>query len=203
MNLKVVSDDLLVIDYTDYHEKYPDNPVPATGVCFTMTPDDRVGAFCILNPRHLPFEAINLEENPALVTTEGGQAAKQCECICRAQRDEGRKWVLLIELKYCTKDNIPSNMQNAFDKLDQCYDFLCKEKHFFDDAQYRVYLCPSHPEHDTMKPFGEFIFNQDRLLALKDKGANLLYANAVEILTPEYLRKAPSVPRRYQFNADS
>lgn len=199
MNLSVISDDLLVIDYTDYHEQNPAVQIPTNGVFFTVEPDERIGAFCILNPRHISFDAINLEENPALVTDEGGHAAKQCECICRAHREEGRRWVLLVELKYCTEDNIPDNMQNAFDKLDQCYDFLREKKHFFDDAQYKVYLCPSHPEHETMKPFGEFIFNQDRLLSLKSKGADLLYANAVEILTPEYLRKAPSIPRRYQF----
>lgn len=199
MNLDNIIDDLLVVDFTEFHKEHPNEALPSEGVLFIEQPDDRLGAFCILNPSHLPFEAINLEENPSLVTDENGNLVKQCECICRAHREKGKRWVLLLELKYCTEDNIPLNMQNALDKLCKCYDFLKVKKHFFDDNLYRVYLCASHPEHDTVKPFGGFICNQDRLLELNDKGVKLLYCNAVKVLTPEYLAKV-GVPRKYQFS---
>lgn len=172
--------------------------MPSEGVLFIEQPDDRLGAFCILNPNHLSFEAINLETNSHLVTDENGNLAKQCECICRAHRQEGKRWVLLLELKYCKEDNILLNMQNALEKLDECYDFLNEKKHFFDNNPHRVYLCASHPEHETTQPFEAFIYNQDRLLELNDKGVKLLYCNAIKILTPEYLAKA-DVPRKYQF----
>lgn len=165
---------------------------------FLEHPDKRLGAFCILNPSHLPFEAINLETHPNLVTDENGQMTKQCECICRAHRQAGKRWVLLLELKYCSEDNIPANMQNALEKLDKCYDFLKEKKRFFDDNQYRIYLCASHPEHEASRPFGEFIYNQDRLLCLNDKGVKFLYCNAVKILTAEYITKAVT-PHKYQF----
>lgn len=198
MNPENITDDLLVVDFTEYHNTHPNEAVPSEGVQFIEQPDDRLGAFCILNPKHYPFEAINLETTPHLVTDENGKPAKQCECICRAHRKEGKRWVLLLELKYCTEDNILSNMQNAFDKLDKCYDFLNDKKQFFADNPYRVYLCASHPEHDTVEPFKNFINNQDRLLGLNDKGVKLLYSNAIKVLTPEYLAKA-DVPRKYQF----
>lgn len=198
MNLNSIVDDLLIVDFTEYHKEHPEESLPSNGVMFIEQPDNRLGAFCILNPNHLPYEAINLETNPRLVTDEKGQLVKQCECICRAHRQEGKRWVLLLELKYCSEDNIPSNMQNALDKLDKCYDFLKDKQHFFDDNPYRIYLCASHPEHDTVKPFGEFIYNQDRLLGLNEKGVKLLYCNAVKVLTPEYLVKT-DCPRKYQF----
>ncbi len=89
-------------------------------------------------------------------------------------------------------------MQNALEKLYECYDFLNVTKHFFYDGSYRVYLCASHPEHEVVGPFNEFIYNQDRLLQLNDKGVKLLYCNAVKILTPEYIAKA-EVPHKYKF----
>lgn len=198
MNLENIVGDLLVVDFTEYHQKHPNETIPSEGVMFIEQPDNRLGAFCILNPQHLPFETINIEENPTIVTDDNGKLVKQCECICRAKRENGRRWVLLLELKYCSEKNIPANMQNAFDKLDKCFDFLKNTKHYFDNQRYRIYLCASHPEHETVKPFGEFIYNQKRLLELNDKGAKFLYCNAVKILTPEYLAKS-DIPRKYRF----
>jgi len=192
-----ITDNLFVVDYTEYHNQHPNEELPSEGVSFLQEPDSRLGAFCILNPSHYPFQAINLERHKYLVTDDAGKSSKQCECICRAERNKGKRWILLLELKYCSEDNIPTNMQNAFDELESCYQFLKIQKHFFDDAPYRVYLCASHPEHPTIRPFGEFIFNQDRLLTLNDEGLKVIYRNAVKILTPEYLSEA-EVPRRYQ-----
>ncbi len=196
MNLNNITDDLLVVDYTEYHRKHPDEKLPSDGVTFIDKPDPRLKAFCILNPNHHPYEVINLEENPDIVTDSNGNLVPQSECICSAHREKGKRWIMLVELKYCSENNIPRNMQDALKKLEKCFDFLNEEKHMFDDPPHRVYLCISHPEHDTVKPFGEFIYNQDRLLRLKDRGANLLYCNAVKVLTPEYITKALS-PRRF------
>lgn len=198
MNLENITTDLLVVDYTEYHQRHPEEEIPSKGVHFIEQPDNRLGAFYILNPQQHPFEVINLETTPQLVTNESGELVKQCECICRAHREKGkRRWILLLELKYCIEDNIPVNMQNALLKLEKCYDFLV-DKQFFADCPYKVYLGISHPEHDTIKPFGEFINNQDRLLGLNEKGVQLLYCNAIKILTPEYLAKTTDVPRRYR-----
>ena len=198
MNLDSIIEDLLVVDFTEYHKNHPEESIPSDGVMFIEQPDKRLGAFCILNPKHLPYQAINLEENPHIVTDEHGNSVKQCECICRAHRDQGKRWMLLLELKYCSENNIPNNVINALDKLEKCYEFLLNKKHYFDDNPYRIYFCISHPEHETSKPFGEFIYNQERLLTLKDKGVILLYSNAIRILTPEYLGKAEA-PHKYQF----
>ena len=198
MNLDNITDDLLVVDFTEYHKKHPTEAIPSEGVTFLEQPDSRLGAFCILNPNHLPYQAINLETNPHLVTDEHGNLVKQCECICLAHREKDKRWALLLELKYCDENNIQDNMQNALEKLDKCYDFLNEKKHFFDDNPYRVYLCASHPEHETTQPFEAFVYNQDRLLGLNDKGVKFLYCNAVKILTTEYLMKV-AVPHKYQF----
>lgn len=201
MNLESIIADLLIVDFTEYHKEHPDEILPSHGVLFIEQPDKRLGAFCMLNPHHLPFEAINLEKQPILVTDSHGCLVQQCECICRAQRGIGKKWVLLLELKYCKKGNININMRNALYKLDKCYDFLKNEKHFFDDNSYRVYLCASHPEHNMIQPFESFFNNQDTIISLNEKGVKLLYCNAVKILTPEYLQKA-EVPRRYLADRD-
>lgn len=199
MNIDNITEDLLIVDYTEYHQKHPAEILPSDGVMFIESPDPRLGAFCILNPNHHPYSAINLETNPGLVTDEKGQAVKQCECICCAHRTEGRRWIMLLELKYCEKDNIPDNMQNALEKLEKCYDFLNEKKQYFDGCQYKVYICASHPEYEVSEPFGSFIYNQDRLLDLKEKKSiNLLYCNAVKILTPEHLQQS-KVPHKYQF----
>lgn len=197
MNSKVFSDDLIIIDFTEYHQRHPKEKVPSNGVHFTTQPDNRLGAFCILNPNKLPFEAINLEANPGLVTDEHGQPVKQCECICRAQREKSKRWGLLLELKYCAEKNIPKNMQNAFKKLEECHEFLDRQR-FFSDNPYRIYWAISHPEHDTVEPFENFINDQDRVLGLNEKGIKLLYCNAIRILTTEYLAKSKK-PRKYQF----
>lgn len=197
MNPDDITGDLLIADYTEYRKEHPTETLPSGGVAFLERPDSRLGSFCILNPRHLPFEAINLEENPQLVTGSDGKLVKQCECICRALREKGKRWVLLLELKYCKADNIPANMRNALEKLVKCHDFLNVEKHFFDGNPCRIYLCASHPEHEAAEPFGNFINNQDKLLGLNEKGLKFLYCNAVSVLTPEYL-KAAYTPRKYR-----
>lgn len=198
MNLNDIIDDLFVVDFTEYQRQHPKEKLPADGVMFIEQPDERVGAFCILNPDHLSYEVINLETNPNLTTDESGNQVKQPECICKAHRDTGKRWVLLLELKYCTENNIPRSMQNALEKFIEYYDFLKEKKHFFDDNSYRVYVCASHPEHEVTQPFGEFIFDQNKILVLNEEGVKLLYCNAVKILTPEYLAKT-DIPRRYQF----
>ena len=82
MNLDNIIEDLLVVDFTEYHKNHPEESLPSEGVMFIEQPDKRLGAFCILNPNHIPYQAINLEENPNIVTDEHGNSVKQCECIC-------------------------------------------------------------------------------------------------------------------------
>ena len=198
MNLDNITNNLLVVDFTEYHRKHPVEPLPSNGVMFLEEPDDRLGAFCMLNPNQISYKAINVEENQGLVTNDLGQPVKQCECIFKANREEGRRWIMLLELKYCKEHNIPTNMQNALYELEECYDFLKHEKKYFDDNSYLIYLCVSHPEYETATPFESFLCNQNKLLELNEKGAKFLYCNAVKILTPEYLAKV-NVPHRYQF----
>lgn len=187
MDLNNIKSDILVVDYTEYCKSTPYDTTPSRGVCFIENPDERLGVFCILNPNHVSYKAINLEETKTLVTDNAGNSVKQCECICEAYRRAGRRWILLLELKYCKEENISSNMLEALDKLEKCYDFLNNEKDFFKSNLYRVYLCASHPEHETIEPFGRFICNQDKLLRLKDKGLIFIYKNAIKIHTPEYI----------------
>ena len=52
MNIDNITDDLLIVDYTEYHQKHPAENLPSHGVMFIETPDPRLGAFCILNPNH-------------------------------------------------------------------------------------------------------------------------------------------------------
>lgn len=198
MNPDAITDSLLVVDFTEYHKNHPTESLPSNGVMFIEEPDDRLGAFCLLNPNHISYEAINIEENQAIVTDNSGKPAKQCECIFKANREKGRRWVMLLELKYCKEHNIPINMQNALYEIEACYDFLKNEKHYFKEHSYIIYLCVSHPEHEIVMPFENFLCNQNKLLELNEKGAKFLYCNAVKILTPEYIVKT-AVPHKYQF----
>ncbi len=198
MNLNNITDNLFIVDYTEYHKNHPIESLPSNGVMFIEEPDCRLGAFCILNSNHISYKAINVEENQGLLTNSLGKLVKQCECIFKANREEGRRWIMLLELKYCKERNIPTNMQNALYELEECYDFLKNEKHYFEDSSYLIYLCVSHPEYEVVTPFENFLCNQNKLLELKEKGVIFLYCNAIKILTPEYLVKA-NVPHRYQF----
>ena len=84
MNINNITNNLLVVDFTEYHKKHPEESLPSNGVMFLEEPDDRLGAFCMLNPNHVSYKAINIEENQALVTNRSGQLVKQCECIFKA-----------------------------------------------------------------------------------------------------------------------
>lgn len=198
MDRESITGDLLVADYTEFVKTHPDADVPSKGVCFLDAPDERIGAFCILNPNHLAFNALNLENHPSLVTS-GGQRVRNVECVCNAIRDHGRRWVAFVELKYpgC-EDNIPVNMADAFDKFEVCINTVMKENRYLEGLECKVFAIASHPEFELTQPFGSFICNQERLLSLKDNGITLIYHNAVKISTPEFLMPA-EVPARYKF----
>lgn len=53
MNLDNIIEDLLVVDFTEYHKNHPEESLPSEGVMFIEQPDKRLGAFCILNPNHI------------------------------------------------------------------------------------------------------------------------------------------------------
>ena len=190
--------DLLVVDYTKYHQDHPEEELPSEGVHFLNVPDIRLGSFCVRNPKPITIEAINLEKTHSLTKKEDGSTVKQCECICKAHREDGEKrWVLLLELKYCSEKNIPDNMLNAMGKFEKYVDFLMG-KHYFDDAPYNIYVCASHPEHEVTESFGSFLINQDRILTLSKKGVRLLYTNAVKAISEERLIKVDT-PEKYKF----
>ena len=198
MDRKGIRGDLLVADFTDYKSMHPEEQLPSNGVCFLDAPDARVGSFCFLNPSHYPFDAINLEEHPALVGRDG-VAGRNVECICNADRENGRRWVAFLELKYprC-EDNIPGNMVDAFGKFEECVKMVMEDNKYLEGVDCNIYAIASHPEFEQTQPFGAFICNQDRLLSLADKGITLIYGNAVRIATPEFLFLAKT-PARYKF----
>lgn len=200
MDRSGITDDLLVVDYTEYRQTHPQEVTPSKGVCFLDAPDKRIGAFSFLNPQNYPFDAINLEEHPALLTDKNGRKVRNVECICSANRKAGRRWVAFLELKYpdC-EDNIPQNMADAFDKFEICIDTVMKDNHYLEGMDCNVYAIASHPEYEQAQPFGEFIYDQTRMLNMTDKGIILLHCNAVRISTPEYLYST-EVPARYKYS---
>ena len=45
MNINNITNNLLVVDFTEYHKKHPEESLPSNGVMFLEEPDDRLGAF--------------------------------------------------------------------------------------------------------------------------------------------------------------
>ncbi len=195
-----VTNDLLVVDYTDYVETHPQELVQANGVCFLDAPDNRIGAFCFLNPSHLSFDALNLEGHQAWYTREDGTLARNCECVCRSNRATlGKRWLAFLELKYPKKEEaIPQNMLDALDKFEECINLVLRQEQF-QGNEFRIYAIASHPEYAQSQPFGSFVYNQDHLLSLKDKGIALIYGNAVKIDTTEFISLA-DVPARFKYS---
>lgn len=199
MDRENVTGDLLVVDYTDYLKNHPQEVVLSKGVCFLDEPDKRIGAFCFLNQNHLSFNAMNLENHPAWYIRADGTLAKNCECVCCSNRTTpGKRWVAFLELKYPqSEEAIPQNMLDAKDKFEECIGFVMKQAQF-QGGEFRIYAIASHPEYEISQPFGSFVYNQEDLLSLEDKGIKLIYSNAVKISTTEFIMPV-DVPARYKY----
>ncbi len=120
----------------------------------------------ISNPKSIPFESVNFEENNLL--DYNGQKISQCECMCSAYlktKTKKKKWIALFELKYCTFKNARSNTQTAYNQLKTTFDYL-KAQGIITLQFYHPYLIISLPQQNNT-PFENFIFTQTELSNLK------------------------------------
>lgn len=194
MNKQTFCQTVYVADYTNYNAEHKDSPSPYGGVVITDSPSSLIPCFVLRDNNNIPFEAINIEENPGLLKRENKTLASQCECIFNAVRnDKGKPWMMFLELKYCLPKNIARNIAMALEQLKKTYSFLCNEKNFFIPGSVKPYFVVSIPSCESMAPFDDFNLSQDDLLTIKENygGAQVYYTNAVEVQTTRHLALTP------------
>ena len=58
------------------------------------------------------YLAVNLEEYPAFI-----KGIQNCECVFNALVEQGKSWILFLELKYCDADNIEGYVFKAYSQM--------------------------------------------------------------------------------------
>lgn len=136
--------------------------------------------------QHLPYLAVNLEDYPQFI-----ENTQNCECVFSAVREEGKKWLLLLETKYCAPDNIEMHAFKAYAQMSATLSKLEKLE-LAGRSRQRVYFAYSVPGQDEKSPFGSFAISQNETLkSLQEEGIHLLPYNTVVVATPEYLFPLP------------
>lgn len=190
MNKEAHNADLYVADFTRYNQDTTHPQAPYVGVVLSEDDLGLIPSFFLSNPNRVPFEAVNIEHNPALLKREDGNPASQCECILYAVREAGPAWMIFLELKYCEARNVSANVKKGIKQAMDTYDFIKSNRaDFFDLSSYRPYFIVSVPGIED-DPFDGLYIDQDDMIELRDNygKAMLLPANAAEILTPVHVR---------------
>lgn len=177
----ILNCDCFVADYTEISGS-------RKGVVISVDPFDDIAFFHLKKMKkeqQIPYLAVNLEEYPDFI-----KGTQNCECVFSSLKD-GKSWILFLETKYCSADNIEKHAYKAFSQMEATMNKLIK-LNLVDISRKRVYFAYSVPGHDELSPFGSFTLSQnDVLTALKDSGVHPLPYNTVVIATPEYLFPQP------------
>jgi len=169
--------DCYVADYTNMTGSKP-------GVVLSEQPLDDIAFFHLKKSTsaNIEYIGVNFEEHPAFI-----KGIENCECMFMAVSNVKKPWLLMLELKYCSDDNIEdyafkaySQMKTTLDKIDNLY--------LIDSKKFNRYFVYSVPEHGDKSPFGAFTRTQnDTLRELEDKDLHLLGNNKMLIATPAHL----------------
>lgn len=182
--------DFFVGDYTEYlktHSEFKD----VKGVLITSKERDEISFLHFHNKNQVKVDCVNFEENPSFLKDEAGKTVKQCECFCVSQKDKGKAWFALVELKYCkaAKENIIRNFHAAIGQLEKSFIYLRDIKQLIEEKEYHYYWIVSMPEHTDQVPFTSFAMSQNEILDYKDKYHAIIIGDTdIEILNPGYIR---------------
>ncbi len=177
--------DSAVLDSDCYVADYTKSTGSRKGVVISLEPFPDIDFFHLKKRnkgQSIPYLAVNLEEYSNFIV-----GTENCECLFSSLKDDGRSWILFLETKYCSPDNIE---RYAFKAHSQMKETLLKLESMglVNRAKKRIYFAYSVPGQDERSPFGNFAISQNETLTqLKAEGIQLLPYNTVVIATPEYL----------------
>lgn len=151
--------DIYVADYTHYAEDNPD--AKGWGVVISGVEPEHIKALKFNNPNKKHVTAVNFEKNEAVFKPDGLHKVDNCECMLVSEEGHGKRWLALVELKYCLEKNIASNFEDALYQLAATHRYLRDDVRFFGPDDFRYYWIISMPEHSDRVPFSAFTLSQD------------------------------------------
>lgn len=178
--------DVYIADFTEYNKTAENQLSSFSGIVIGEEDNGVIPSFLLTNENGVSFAVVNNERNIGFYTRPNGEKVSQCECIVYADRNDHRKgWMVFLELKYCKAKNIYRNMLEGISQLRDTCHYVLREKQEYDESQYRKYLVISTPGVEPLPPFDASYFDQDFLLAVKERtGAILIASNCGHIKTP-------------------
>ncbi len=169
--------DCYVADFTDATES-------RRGVEISTNPFDDFPQFHLkkAGSGNISYLAVNFEKYPTFI-----QGIENCECAFSAISDCRRPWLLMLETKYCTADNIEGYTYKAYSQMYSTFSKLTSLNLVKPDER-NIYFVYSVPGHSDKAPFGAFTISQNATLEkMESEGIHLLGNNTMLIATPEYL----------------
>ncbi len=188
MNKECHFSDLYICDYEHYSENHPE--YKRRGVEASEIQPENVSSFYLSNPKSLPFDFVSFDHNPSLFKRQDGSMASHCECMCEAVAEPAKsRWMMLLELKYCSVKNIRTNVEIALRQLIKSCEFLKAKSEPQINSSHRLYFVISHPDNTPTDALDAFLTDPDQLLTIKlQHKAVVLYANSAEIVDNQRLR---------------
>lgn len=179
---RTMEGDSYVADYTN-----DDSDKSKLKVQIYSEPFDDIAYFHLhKDPRlNLKYLAINFEDYPGFI-----KGIKNCECAFHPITDAKRPWMLFLELKYCSDQNIDDYVSGAYAQMNTTFEKLV-DLNIISKESTRIYFNYSVPDHSELAPFGEFALSQyDTLKALEESGIHLLGQNKLLVMHPSYIKEA-------------
>lgn len=177
-NSQVLNSDCFVADYSEMTQNN-------RKVEISTKPFPDIASFHFEKRRqsdNIPYLAVNLEEYPNFI-----EGIENCECVFKALRNEGKTWLMFLELKYCKNENTEAHSFKAYSQMNATLSKLeslgvANRK---EDNVYFVYAVPDHPDKE---PFGAWTISQnDTLKVIESSGIHMLGYCRILIATPRFL----------------
>lgn len=172
--------DAYIVDYTHQTKNLP---VKRGVELHEVKPTDIEGLF-LENEQQIRFQFVNFEKNLLL---QKELLIEQCECMCVSEGGlEDKKWLMLVELKYCERKNACSNLLKAYEQLMSTFSFLIDKQ--LVNQFHKTYLIISLPQQSNA-PFENFVFTPNQLSEMKRRDKVILRGvNRVSILSANKLK---------------
>lgn len=165
--IREYTSDLYIADYTQQTQS-------RRGVVIESTLPNDIYSFPIRNPNSVNICTVIFDGKSFV---DGEDSLSQCECMGFANAEAtNHPWVLLLELKYCTRKNAKSNIIGATKQVFKTLEHL-KAANVISGKQ-RCYLIVSLPN-PSNQPYDGWGLTQDEKTELK---AQNIYFKATEKL---------------------
>ncbi len=173
----VLTGDCFVADYTKDSES-------KRGVVISEEPFVDIDFFHLekVSKGNVNYLAVNLEEYPAFI-----KGIQNCECVFNSLVEQGKSWILFLELKYCDADNIEGYAFKAYSQMRDTLGKLALMQ-LVDVTAKNIYFVYASPGNNDKIPFGASVIYQNTVLQkYRAEGIQMLGVNRMLIATPQYL----------------